>query len=281
VLFSPVRDANPFFHFMEGLWMLGGRDDLAFPMQFNKRFNEYSDDGLRLNGAYGHRWRVYFGKDQLKFIVRELRQNKESRRAVLGMWSPSYDLGSASKDIPCNTHIYFDCRSGVLNMLVCCRSNDAMWGAYGANAVHMSMLHEGMAAWIGIPVGIYRQMSNNLHIYTNIFSHNAVMDIIEDTEYTNPYILKGCLCDPYAMVVSDMEEWLRSLDMFLLNPLDPCIVGDPFFTDVAVPMFRAWSTHKQGNTSEAVKLASEIKAEDWCLACVSWLLRREKRKESK
>jgi hypothetical protein len=29
VLFSPMRDANPFFHLMEALWMLAGRDDVA------------------------------------------------------------------------------------------------------------------------------------------------------------------------------------------------------------------------------------------------------------
>ncbi len=31
VLFWPERDANPFFHFMESLWMLAGRNDVAWP----------------------------------------------------------------------------------------------------------------------------------------------------------------------------------------------------------------------------------------------------------
>jgi hypothetical protein len=33
VLFSPMRDANPFFHVMETLWMLAGRNDLASTLQ--------------------------------------------------------------------------------------------------------------------------------------------------------------------------------------------------------------------------------------------------------
>ena len=45
------------------------------------------------------------------------------------------------------------------------RSNDMIWGAYGANAVHMSMLLEYMAAMTGFQVGIYYQISNNLHAY--------------------------------------------------------------------------------------------------------------------
>ena len=34
VLFWEERDANPFFHFMEGLWMLTGRNDLEFVKRY-------------------------------------------------------------------------------------------------------------------------------------------------------------------------------------------------------------------------------------------------------
>src|SRR3974390_2807104 len=60
VLFWKERDANPFFHFFESLWMLAGRDDLAFLTKFVKRFEDFSDDGLTLHGAYGYRWLRYF-----------------------------------------------------------------------------------------------------------------------------------------------------------------------------------------------------------------------------
>ena len=60
VLFEPLRDANPFLHFFESLWMLAGRDDVAYLTQFVKRFKEFSDDGKTFNGAYGHRWRSWF-----------------------------------------------------------------------------------------------------------------------------------------------------------------------------------------------------------------------------
>ena len=30
VLLNPIRDANPFFHLMEAMWMIAGRDDSAF-----------------------------------------------------------------------------------------------------------------------------------------------------------------------------------------------------------------------------------------------------------
>lgn len=33
VLFDPKRDCNPFFHFMESLWILAGRNDVAWLSQ--------------------------------------------------------------------------------------------------------------------------------------------------------------------------------------------------------------------------------------------------------
>src|SRR5882724_11989202 len=46
VLFNPLRNANPYFHFFEGLWMLAGREDVAWISQFNDRMKEFSDDGI-------------------------------------------------------------------------------------------------------------------------------------------------------------------------------------------------------------------------------------------
>ena len=58
------RDANPFFHFIEGLWMLDGRNDLEPLTYFVKSMEDFSDDGKTLWGAYGWRWRSYWNKDE-------------------------------------------------------------------------------------------------------------------------------------------------------------------------------------------------------------------------
>src|SRR6266478_1362063 len=71
VLSSPLRDANPFFHLMEALWMLAGRNDVAWPAQFAKQILQYSDDGVILWGGYGARWRRWFGYDQLTLLIKE------------------------------------------------------------------------------------------------------------------------------------------------------------------------------------------------------------------
>ena len=159
VLFDPVRDANPFFHLFESLWMLSGRNDATwldqFVSDFSVRFAE--DDGMQ-HGAYGYRWRNHFYNDQLPVLIDILKTNNNDRRAVLTMWDPASDLGVRDKkDIPCNSQAFLRVRKGssgpVLDITVCCRSNDAIWGAYGANAVHFSVLLEYLARMIGVGVG--------------------------------------------------------------------------------------------------------------------------------
>ena len=82
VMFWPERDANPFFHFMEGLWMLAGRNDLEFVKQYNKGMARYSDDGETLHGAYGWRWRNWFFERGEKLFERAEPTGK--RIAIVG-----------------------------------------------------------------------------------------------------------------------------------------------------------------------------------------------------
>ena len=123
VLFNSRRDANPFMHVYEALWMLAGRNDLAPVAYYAKQMGEYSDDGVTLNGAYGYRWRhakhgtgvrgntSYGGTikdhrdeiDQLDLVVKHLCDNPHSRRAVIQMWNVEDDLLRIDKggDYPC------------------------------------------------------------------------------------------------------------------------------------------------------------------------------------
>lgn len=287
VVFWPQRDANPFFHFMEGLWMLAGRNDIAWISQFNSSIVQFSDDGEIFHGSYGFRWINHFVKqegpdpsefsvmNQLRIIAEMLRKNPNDRRAVLQMWDPSEDLGRVGKDVPCNTQIYFKISvAGSLDMTVLNRSNDIIWGAYGANVVHMSMLQEFMAAWIGVPVGRYWQVSNDWHAYVEIFEkHRSILD--ED------------LYDPYydmnsfPMVNSPIEDWLQDLSIFMSQ--GPVIgARDIFFRRVVFPIFSSWREYKnkenKNNVEDALLALESCIAADWKRACQEWLLRRKGKK---
>lgn len=299
VLFSPLRDANPFFHLMEALWMLAGKNDLLFPMQFNQRFREYSDDGSTIWGAYGWRWREFFGYDQLEFIARDLRANPYSRRAVLAMWNAAPELAGVEshggntadlfvaadggKDVPCNTHVYFDCRDGKLNMTVCNRSNDAWWGAYGANAVHFSVLQEYMAAKVGVSVGVYRQFSNNLHLYTDIVQADRISMYANDARGSDRYTTTHANAALRPMVDCNIHDWERDLHRLVARDGIPNEHGwhSTFFRDVARPMYMAHDAWRHKQYDEAEEIVIQVTAWDWRIAAWDWLERRRKNREAK
>jgi thymidylate synthase len=280
VIFWEGRDANPFFHFMEGLWMLQGREDVEFVSYYNKGMEAFTDNGKTFNGAYGYRWRNFYEKDQLDIVVKRLKDNPDDRRCVVAMWECNNDLDRDTLDTPCNTHIYFKVRSGKLNMTVCCRSNDMIWGAYGANAVHFSMLQEYMAARIGVEVGVYNQVSDSFHVYTKLF--NEMKEKLPEFDYYSfKYPLVG---NPYKelstySMVNSPEEFDEDLDAFFRG--QQVAFANHFFSDVAVPMQTAWRMHKTDkNTQGAIAiLKAYCKAQDWKIACVEWLERRQKGKE--
>ena len=284
VLFSPRRNANPWFHLFESLWMLAGRHDVAWITQYNSQFKQFSDDGVTFHGAYGHRWRQYFMRDQLVWIMHELLKNPESRRVVLSMWDPFVDpeyVQQRGKDAPCNTHAYVDCRNGVLNLTVCCRSNDVWWGAYGSNAVHFSVLQEVLAAMVGVPVGVYRQFSNNLHIYyaTVPQAHSAeqLKELSFEVERNNEYISTACEITPYPVVGNTpIDLWFEDLAQFMHNPLvsERFAWRSNFFKNVAAPMAEAWNARKN-KTSTGIDWVGNIAATDWQRACIGWIQRKE------
>lgn len=271
VLFSPYRDANPFFHFFESLWMLAGRNDVAYVEKFSPRMRDFSDDGLSLNGAYGYRWRKRWF-DQIKNVVEHLKKNPSSRREVLTMWTAGDLVDESSKDLPCNTQIYVDIREGVLNITVCNRSNDMWWGAYGANVVHMSFLQEFLARAIGVDVGVYIQFSNNFHIYTEMYDGRKVIDSPGLVTHFDPY--PGTA----PIMSTGYESWLGEVELFIDRGTDKSY-RDPFLSQVAHPMLEAWQAYKDHNNfTWAINRAENIAAPDWKLACKQWLERRlEKR----
>lgn len=285
VLFNEKRDSNPFFHFMESLWMLSGRNDVEWISRFSSNIAQFSDDGVTFHGAYGHRWINHFedpvygeeSLNQLSVAIDLLRQNKNDRRVVVQMWDCRVDLGMKGKDFPCNTTIMFRADNGRLDMTVTNRSNDMIWGAYGANAVHFSFLQEVMASFIGIPIGKYYQFSNNFHAYINTFE--KVKDIDLQVLGFTPY--ETGMVDIAKIVNTPMIDWLSDLEMFISEGHRAIGYRDVFFKKTAIPMLISWDRWKNKENphrvEHALEAADEIKASDWRKTCQEWLLRRKKK----
>lgn len=243
VLFCKGRKENPIFHFAECLWMMAGRRNVSWIKQFNPRMREYAEASGLLHGAYGWRWRHHFRIDQIKEVARMLRRDPTTRRAVIQIWDAVSDLNIAAKDLPCNTHIYFRARGAHLDMTVCNRSNDLVWGALGSNIVHFSFLHELIAHEAELIVGTMNQFTNNLHIYER---HWKFLDIPPHCETYEELGVK-----PYSIISRPLHKWLRECEAFVNGRTSGFY--EPFFNEVALPIIE--------------NRINDIQATDWQLAC--------------
>jgi hypothetical protein len=270
VLFDPVRRINPFLHFFEPLWLLGGRKDVAFLENIVPRFSEFSDDGVGFEAAYGDRLRraPWAGGvlDQIDEAIKRLRRDPNDRRTVLMIRRPD-DILYNGKDAACNIAMTLKVRDGALNAHVFNRSNDVIWGgpAGGTNFPQFTVIQEYVAGHLRCALGTYTATTDNAHAYQN----DQWDRIVEN---------KRRLSDPYERslrpfpMMTDPEAFDRDIYRVFHEGMDPVVTDfdSLFFRRVYRPMWRTFVDYK--NRSEmAFTSAEHVMAEDWRDYTIRWL----------
>lgn len=186
------RNINPFFLLAEAMWIFSGRKDVRFLSLFNKNMEQFSDDGKVFHAPYGFRLRHWGvrsedkfcednlhaaqGYDQVADAIKLFENNPNTRQVVLSIWNPDLDLGTKTKDIPCNDIVMLKIRDGKLITTIQNRSNDLHWGL-STNIFQFSFLTELISACLNIELGTQTHNSQSLHIYdwnniTNVMHTN-------------------------------------------------------------------------------------------------------------
>ena len=267
LLTSNVRRANPIFHLMETVWMFAGCDSGDWLLPYNSKYSAYMEDDGRIHGAYGHRWRKQFGTDQLRDVVDMLRADGHTRQAVLGMWDPRIDLAPNLRDRPCNTHIYFRRVDDELDMTVCNRSNDLVWGMLGANIVHMTLLHELIAEAVRVPLGTYRVFTNNLHFYTQGY-HNQE-NLLHNVAFADMYRMG--IRPSEGLFTEDLDDTLDDCKEFVYKYTEDYDYRTDFMKKLVLPAQCVWEEWKGKRRRDTLfALIMDIGYEDWREACRVW-----------
>jgi hypothetical protein len=268
IVFNAARDANPFFHIAEVVWMLSGACTVNFIEQFNKKYRDYADENTDIIwGAYGRRWIEHWGFDQIQMVIDLLLKDAGSRRVLINMWDPESDLTNwAHNDLPCNTQCLFRVLNGSLDMTVINRSNDLIWGMMGANVVHFTYLLEVIALGANLKVGNYRVMSNNLHMYTGMPRYKEIFE-----GALHGVAEEGVL--PTIPILANDEAWEELASSCYQYVAEDIVINPPFWMKhVAIPMMEAY---KAGKGSEhRTKMVSHIMDIGWRRAAQRWLARR-------
>jgi hypothetical protein len=224
-----------------------------------------------------------------------------SRRVNIQMWDGDHDTGllagKGSKDLPCNLSMVMVNTEGRLDLTVFNRSNDLIWGAWGANLVHFAFVQEFVAQLAGLEVGTYYQVSSNTHIYSEFPITQRLLEPVENGRKikfgVRPEVVAGLdtrpefilspkiLADNILQVSHTIWEFTRNLDSFfnefgITNEYTDLGANtiSPFLREVAEPMRRAWNLYKADKLEEAVALLEDRPPYDWLVNSRQWLERR-------
>lgn len=122
-----------------------------------------------LGPVYGRQWRAFEGKDgrlvdQLGNVVREIRENPDSRRLMVCSWNPPL-IGDMALP-PCHTLFQFYVSEGRLSCQLYQRSADAFLGV-PFNIASYALLTLMVAHVTGLRPGDFVHTFGDCHIYLN------------------------------------------------------------------------------------------------------------------
>ena len=188
------RWENLGFSLMEALWILNGQEDVATMEYWVPHIKTFSDDGVIFNAPYGERLRHYGPVadrgdikmkyiDQFEAVYRKLKDDPDTRQAVMMIWNPAMD-NMYSRDIPCTNWLHFLIRDGKLDLTVVMRGNDILWGT-PYNIFNFTLIQEIVAGWLGIDPGTYYHFTDSMHVYEDKL--DMVARILGNRNYVDVY----------------------------------------------------------------------------------------------
>ncbi|MDA1259385.1 MAG: thymidylate synthase [Planctomycetota bacterium] len=152
----------------ELLWFLRGstnvRDDLT---QHTPIWDAWADENGDLGPIYGAQWRSWGGRghDQIAEVLRQIRENPDSRRMLVSAWNVA-DL-PLMRLPPCHALFQFSVREGErLDLQLYQRSADLALGV-PFNIASYALLLMIVARETGLTPGVFVHTFGDLHVYAN------------------------------------------------------------------------------------------------------------------
>ena len=185
------RELSIHYLVAELLWYLSGNDSTEWISNYSTFWSKISDDGQTANSAYGAR--IFKPHDRIakvvnetwtqwNYVIKELKSDPDSRRAVVHIRSPQ-DSILAQLDVPCTLSLQFFLRNDCVYMVTSMRSSDVILGlAYDVPAftIFQELLALQLTKELGRPIGLgsYTHLSASLHVYERHF--NMVEKILDE-----------------------------------------------------------------------------------------------------
>ncbi len=154
----------------ELLWFLNGDTNIRYLQDNGVRiWDEWADADGNLGPVYGHQWRSWPGHngetiDQISWLMREIRENPNSRRLIVSAWNVA-DVDHMALP-PCHCLFQFYVADGKLSCQLYQRSADVFLGV-PFNIASYALLAIMVAQVSGFAPGEFIHTLGDAHLYSN------------------------------------------------------------------------------------------------------------------
>jgi thymidylate synthase len=154
----------------ELLWFLRGETNVASLKEAGVSiWDEWADERGELGPVYGYQWRSWPAPDgrhidQIAEVVRQIRDNPDSRRLIVSAWNVA-DIPRMAL-APCHTLFQFYVLDGKLSCQLYQRSGDIFLGV-PFNIAGYALLTLMMAQVTGLAPGEFIHTLGDVHLYVN------------------------------------------------------------------------------------------------------------------
>ena len=183
-------------------WYFAGRNDVAFISKFASLWERITDDGYTNNSAYGYILQAKYMFNQIETIVRLLRKDATSRRAVLNLNVPNAHV-LETKDEPCTIALQFLIRHNRLHCTAIMRSND-LWFGTPYDVIYFTAIQAFIARELGVSLGEYTHIAVSLHVYLRYLER--LRDVVQNTDTDNTTIRLF----PLLQQLQEVVAWVDS-----------------------------------------------------------------------
>lgn len=129
--------------------------------------DDFAQKWGELGPVYGRQWRNFEGVDQMADVIKDIKNNPDSRRLIVSAWNPKEIPVMAKSGLPpCHTLFQFYVADGKLSCQLYQRSADVFLGV-PFNIASYALLTMMVAKVCGLGYGDFVHTFGDAHLYSN------------------------------------------------------------------------------------------------------------------
>jgi thymidylate synthase len=191
------RKFNKSYAIAEWLWYLSANSKVNNISKLASIWKDIQDPYGEVESNYGSyifSSSNHISTSQWNWVANELLNDSDSRRATISINQP-YHKEKNIKDYPCTQYIHFFIRDNRLDMGVCMRSNDIIFGLcndiFTFCLFQQLMLNQLNDMGLNLQLGSYFHHAGSLHIYERHFEMmDKILNNLDSNLSTQKLILK-------------------------------------------------------------------------------------------